>query len=219
MPELNITLSYSLFYPSFNIAVCFFLLARAIIECVDKYLSGNTATADKYQHIITAPFPDLTICPAYPYKIEVLNSNGVPDKSTYQFKAGWVSNNTAKNAEEFFNEVIFSASDLVQNINLYLEQPMEGSSVKKMNIAETGGKLCGEEIFFPTEYYYNGRCWTLRLPQCVLSKGVLEIVADFYGKTDVFIHHVGQFFSPESRNRVDVAKGHFIKIAINPEVG
>ena len=114
--------------------------------------------------------------------------------------------------------MIYSAEDLVRNINLYMEQPMDGSSVKKMNIAETGGKLCGEDIFFPTEYYYNGRCWTLRLPQCALSKGVLEIVADFNTKTDVFIHHPGQFFSPDSRNRVDVDQGYFIKIAINPEV-
>ena len=41
---------------------------------------------------------------------------------------------------------------------------------------------------------------------------------DFYEKTDVFIHHLGQFYSPESRNRVDVNKGYFIKIAINQEV-
>ena len=106
----------------------------------------------------------------------------------------------------------------MKNIELYMEQPMDGSSVKKMNISETGGKLCGEDIFFPTEYYFNGRCWTLRLPQCALSKGILEIVADFYNKTDVFIHHPGQFYSPESRNRVDVDKGYFIKIAINQEV-
>ena len=193
-------------------------MARAITECVDKYLSGNTATADKYQHISTAPFPDLTICPSYPYKIEVLKSNGVPDKTTYQFEAGWVSNIKSKSVEEFFNEVIFSASDLVKSVNLYLEQPLEGTSVVKMDIANTGGKLCGKDIFFPTEYYYNGRCWTLRLPPCALAKGVLEIVMDFYGKTDVFIHHTGHFFSPESRNRVDVDKGNFIKIAINPEV-
>ena len=184
-----------------------------------KYTAGNTATSDKYQHIATLPFPDLSICPSYPYKLDVLQANGITDKSSYQFKAGWVSTkDPSKKPKELFHDVIYSYEDIVKNIRLDLEQPMDGSSKKEIDVKKSKGKLCGEDIFFPTEYYYNGRCWTLRLPKCAREKGVLEIVIDFYEKTDVFIHHVGQFYSPESRNRVDVDKGYFIKIAINQEV-
>ena len=35
---------------------------------------------------------------------------------------------------------------------------------------------------------------------------------------DIFIHHLGQFLSPDSRARVDIAPGGYKKIAINHEV-
>ena len=56
------------------------------------------------------------------------------------------------------------------------------------------------------------------VPSCLAEAGVLEVVIEFYDKTDMFIHHVGTFLSPNSRSRVDVDKGRFIKIAISHEV-
>ena len=35
---------------------------------------------------------------------------------------------------------------------------------------------------------------------------------------DIFIHHLGQFLSPDSRARVDIEPGGYKKIAINHEV-
>ena len=40
----------------------------------------------------------------------------------------------------------------------------------------------------------------------------------FVDKVDIFIHHPGQFFSPDSRARVDISPGHYKKIAINHEI-
>ena len=50
---------------------------------------------------------------------------------------------------------------------------------------------------------------------CVIAAGPLEVVFEFYDKTDIFIHHFGQFLSPNSRSRVDVDKGKFVKIAVS----
>ena len=40
----------------------------------------------------------------------------------------------------------------------------------------------------------------------------------FVEKADIFIHHPGQFFSPDSRARVDISPGFYKKIAINHEI-
>ena len=56
------------------------------------------------------------------------------------------------------------------------------------------------------------------VPSCLAEAGVLEVVIEFYDKTDMFIHHLGAFLSPNSRSRVDIDKGKFIKIAISHEV-
>ena len=69
-------------------------------------------------------------------------------------------------------------------------------------------------MFFKKEYYFNGDCFATILPDCVIDAGPLEVVFEFYDKTDIFIHHSGQFLSPNSRSRVDVDKGKFVKIAV-----
>ena len=68
---------------------------------------------------------------------------------------------------------------------------------------------------FKKEYYFNGDCFATILPDCVIEAGPLEVVFEFYDKTDIFIHHSGQFLSPNSRSRVDVDKGKFVKIAVS----
>lgn len=59
--------------------------------------------------------------------------------------------------------------------------------------------FCDERLFRISPYYYNGDCFSMELPSCLREAGVLEIVFDFYNKTDIFIHHPGQFLSPNSR--------------------
>ena len=36
-------------------------------------------------------------------------------------------------------------------------------------------------------------------PQCLQDAGILEVVLTTTDKTDIFIHHRGQFLSPNSR--------------------
>jgi len=51
-----------------------------IVRCVFKYEDKSTGTRDYYVPISDAPFPDLTFCPSYPYKIERLNYHGILTK-------------------------------------------------------------------------------------------------------------------------------------------
>ena len=53
---------------------------------------------------------------------------------------------------------------------------------------------------------------------CLAKGGIMEVKIEFYNQTDMFFHHSGSFLSANSRSRVDVNTGQFIKIAITHEV-
>ena len=75
-------------------AACLVLTSLALEMCLEKWLRFETATADSYSHIKLQPFPQLTVCPAQPYKLEVLRAHGVSEVSDIQFNAEWTSNDT-----------------------------------------------------------------------------------------------------------------------------
>ena len=196
--------------------VCTAVLLFQVGQCAFKYLDKETGTADKYVHVSNASFPELSICPTYPYKLDVLQANGIEKTWDLQFGANWISNDTTKSAQEFYNEFTLDAADVIVDVLFYLEQPIDGSNILKVRPDQT---VCnGSQWYKHKEYYFNGDCFTLTLPECLHKAGVLEVVFDFTNKTDIFIHHSGQFLSPNSRSRVDVALGYFTKIAINHEV-
>ena len=70
-----------------------------------------------------------------------------------------------------------------------------------------------QKLFEPSPYYYNGQCYGLVMPNCLASAGPLEIEFEFFDQTEIFLHHLGQFLSPNSRPRLSVKVGQFIKIA------
>ena len=108
----------------------------------------------------------------------------------------------------------YDLKDIIHTITIYVEQVIDGKNIIKIGPTET---LCGngQKLFYKKEYYFNGDCFATVLPDCVIEAGPLEVVFEFYDKTDIFIHHFGQFLSPNSRSRVDVDKGKFVKIAVN----
>ena len=100
---------------------------------------------------------------------------------------------------------------MVKKVEVFAEAEVDGTNLISVNLDSSTGDNNDEstpckdqKAFFVKEYYYNGDCFALRLPECVRSAGVLEIVMDFYNKTDIFIHHAGQFLSPNSRYDVPV---------------
>ena len=136
---------------------------------------------------------------------------------------------------KFYESVIFPIEDLIEDIKLDLETSYNGSASVTYNVSNFSN-ICGQSIYKDTEYYFNGRCFSLMMPQCLLDKGILEINVNFKEKgkqrhrsiltsnnphlvsVDIFIHHTGQYFSPDSRARVDISPGYYKKIAVNHEV-
>ena len=197
------------------------LVASAVLffqcsECVEKYLEKNTGTGDKYQHTSGVPFPEMTICPTYPYRLDVLNKNGIAGKNNIQLGAKWISNNSDVSPRELYEDVVIPVDKVIHSLRIYFEKLIDGK-----NIIDVGAndRVCdNEKLFITKPYYWNGDCFGLVIPSCLAEAGILEVVIEFYDKTDIFIHHDGQFLSPNSRSRVDVDKGKFIKIAITHEV-
>ncbi|XP_023334500.1 uncharacterized protein LOC111705999 isoform X2 [Eurytemora carolleeae] len=200
--------------------ILIFLVSFAILivqgrQCVENYLKKLTSTGDTYAHVATLPFPELTICPTYPYKLDVLQANGIPSQSAIQFNSNWISNISFISPKQLYESTLIKIEEILVQLRLDLEGSFNGSSIM---FIKPNQLVCGKQVFRATEYYYNGRCYTMELPDCILRLGVLEVNIDFIDKTDIFIHHEGQFLSPDSRSRVDVDKGSFVKIAINHEV-
>ena len=191
------------------------ILCFQTAQCVDKFFLKATGTADKYVHVSKTSFPILTVCPTYPYKLDRLQHHGVETKSDIQFGAEFSSKIPGVTPQEFYEDVVLKVEDIIEDVDIYAEVEIDGKNKFLVRPNET---ICGEYLFKTKQYYYNGDCFALQLPDCLKNGGVLEIVFDFFNKTDIFIHHDGQFLSPNSRSRVDVELGYFVKIAVNHEV-
>ena len=92
--------------------------------------------------------------------------------------------------------------EVIKEVLVYVEQFINGSN---LFLFKPGGpkvlpKSCAENrVFVKKPYYYNGECFALALPQCILDASVLELTIKFFEKTDMFVHHPGQFLNPNSR--------------------
>ncbi len=102
--------------------------------------------------------------------------------------------------------------DQMKYILINLELPVNGSV--QLNITRNAGKL----FFFTKEYYFNGDCLVIRLPDNVRSAGPLEIELFFKMHVHIFIHHSAQFLSPNSRTRAYGRLGQQTKYSVAHEV-
>ena len=121
------------------------------------------------------------MCPANPYRLDVLQANGIETARKIQFGAQWISNNTDLSPNDFYESTLFSVEDLIHQLRVDLEVPYDGQSAVIV-AAENFTNFCGQNFFRPTEYYFNGRCYSFLLPDCVLYNGVLEMVFSFKEK-------------------------------------
>ncbi len=175
--------------------VCFGILMYQIGQCVHKFTQANTATGDKYIHVSMTNFPELTICPAYPYDMERLRLHNVT-RSGLQWHAMWVSNQPNISPNVFFEDVVLPLDEVVKSVDVFLESEVDGQSHFTF---EGNATFCGESFYREKPYYYNGQCYAFVLPTCLHKAGTLELIFRFYNQTDIFIHHPGQFLNPNSR--------------------
>ena len=110
---------------------------------------------------------------------------------------------------QFFNKFLSQPFKIVQMSFLHITKVGKTNIVLKPN-----DTICGsEKLFQNTPYYYNGECYGFVMPKCLAISGPVEIGFEFLKQTEIFLHHEGQFLSPNSRSRVNVNKGQYIKIA------
>ena len=76
------------------VSACLVLTSLALEMCLEKWFQFETATADSYSHIKLQPFPELTVCPAVPYKLQTLKDHGISETRDVQFGANWISNDS-----------------------------------------------------------------------------------------------------------------------------
>jgi hypothetical protein len=142
-------------------AVLFFQVGK----CIEKFLAKNTGTADKYVDVSKTAFPELTICPSYPYKWDKLIANGIPTKEDIQFGGNWISNDSKKSSQEFYNEIVLKVDEIVQKVSIYVEQLVNETTTIILEPLDT---ICNGQTLFKTKpYYYNGDCFALVLPDCL----------------------------------------------------
>ena len=90
----------------FIITACTVVLGFQVAKCAEKYMNKSTGTADKYVHVSKTAFPELTICPTYPYKLDILQANGIETRNALRFGSNWIPNSTQFNAEEFYRDIV-----------------------------------------------------------------------------------------------------------------
>ena len=69
----------------------------------------------------------------------------------------------------FYESAIFDIEDLMEEITVDLEISYDGKS-SVLFTAANYSEICGVSLYHHTEYYYNGRCFSILLPNCILRK-------------------------------------------------
>ena len=91
---------------------------------------------------------------------------------------------------DFFSNATIPLREIFHSVKIDTEMAFNGTSSFTVGL-DSAIMVNGCEIkpYFPEkEYYFNGLCYALSLPQCVLSLGVLELGINLLQTTDVFIH-------------------------------
>ena len=134
-------------------------------ECVEKYMLKNTGSGDKYQHTSQVPFPEMTICPTYPYQLDVLNENGIPGTNNIQLGAQWISNDSSVTPKDLYQDVVIPLDKVVHALRIYFEKFIDGKNIIDL---EPNDRVCDNEPVFVTKpYYWNGDCFGLIIPKWV----------------------------------------------------
>ena len=183
--------------------ICLGVLIYLSFLSISKFAQGETATADKYEHLTQVEFPEITLCPSVPYNREILRKiYGISEVNDLQFSSKW------NESPHFLDKVSIPIDDIYESSTIFTEQSLGGDVTEyHLNGTEVNGCRM-EPLWHVKEYYFNGLCYSFVLPKCIRDLGVLELSLFLHRATDAFIHHKGQFLSPNSRSRVKLRQGN-----------
>ena len=106
-------------------------------------------------------------------------------------KSNWNSNKPGKKAKDLYEEVVIDVTNIIEKINIFLECQYNGSNVLSLN--SFNKIVChNQSLFEIKEYYFNGDCLILTMPDCLSKSGVLEIALQFNVDVHIFLHHKGK---------------------------
>jgi hypothetical protein len=133
----------------------------------------------------------LSICPSDPYILQELVQNGINNVNEYRMNSNWNSNKPGKKAKDLYEEVVIDVTNIIEKINIFLECQYNGSNVLSLN--SFNKIVCrNQSLFEIKEYYFNGDCLILTMPDCLSKSGVLEIALQFNVDVHIFLHHKGK---------------------------
>ena len=149
-----------------------------------------------------------------------MRNNGLQNISDYTEESIWSSSNgNAESPEELYIESTFSLEEIIGIVEVYLDRYINGSEKVTFD-PKSNQNPCGEDpknVFLAREYYFNGNCYSIVMPECVHQAGPLEVIVNVKEAVDVFIHHPGQFLSPNSRSRIRILQNRHVKMALTHE--
>ena len=70
----------------------------------------------------------MTICPPYPYKLDVLNKYGIATKSDLQFGASWIANDSNVTPQQFYEEFTLNVDEVIEDVDIYAEAVIDGKN-------------------------------------------------------------------------------------------
>ena len=186
-----------------------FLVVR-VYNCFTTWLDSETGTRTLYLPTSETSFPDLSICPSDPYNLQELVQNGINNVNDYRLKSNWNSNKPGKKAKDLYGEVVIDVTKIMEKINIFLECQYNGSNV--LSFTSFNKKVChNQSLFQIKEYYYNGDCLTLVMPDCLSQSGVLEIALEFNMNVHIFLHHKGKATCQIINKQIQFGRNNFSK--------
>ena len=88
--------------------------------------------------------------------------------------------------------------EVMEELSIHTAGQIGGQNI--FSLSNDNFTLCGQSLFQAKPYYYNGDCYAMNMPKCLLDSGILEVALFFkMKKVDIFIHHPGQYLSPNSK--------------------
>ena len=120
-----------------------------------------------------------------------LIQNGIDSIDDYRFKSKWKSNDPIKSEEDLYKEIVIDVRKIMQQVKLFLESQVNGSN-RLLLTSFSDENICqNQTLFVIKEYYYNGDCLVLVMPDCLSQAGPLEIALEFNISVHIFLHHKG----------------------------
>lgn len=174
--------------------LCTIVLLWQLSKCLSRYLQYETTAILSVKKTGETTFLAFTVCPAFhhAYKDDILRQYGTSRK-VYQ-RGNYTVNETAKSAEEIFEEVTWELSDILKKV--YVKTMDDDQPKVVIPVDES------LDVWMVKFHPLYGKCFSLVLGQNVTRLGVRRVDFTLNSTVYVYLHHPGQFWDYNSKAKV-----------------